>query len=123
MSLNTNKRNDDQLTDETDGSAYEGVEVAAGCVDVGLHPGTVLPSRQTAEEDGLPDHDLSTHTEPSKVFTYGTKRSPLLAGGQTCPLHVKILSLALLVHQLRYIDPIIMCEGGCRWTQKPAGNY
>lgn len=47
-----------QRTNEADRSAYEGVEVAASGVDVGLCPCATLPPRQTAEQDGLSNHYL-----------------------------------------------------------------
>lgn len=47
-----------QCTNEAYGSAYEGVEVATSSVDVGLGPGTALPPRQTAEQDGFSNHYL-----------------------------------------------------------------
>lgn len=45
-------------TDEADGSADEGVEVAAGCVDVGLGSGAAVLLGQAAKQDGFPHHDL-----------------------------------------------------------------
>lgn len=45
-------------TNEADGSAYEGVEVATGSVDVRLGPGAAVLLGQTAEQDGLSDHYL-----------------------------------------------------------------
>lgn len=45
-------------TNEADGSAYEGVEVATGSVDVRLGPGAAVLLGQAAEQDGLADHYL-----------------------------------------------------------------
>lgn len=53
-----NKRAAAGRTDEANGSADEGVEVAAGCVDVGLGSGAAVLLGQAAEQDGLPHHDL-----------------------------------------------------------------
>lgn len=47
-------------TDEADGPADEGVEVASSSIDVGLSIGAAALPRLTAEEDGLSHHDLST---------------------------------------------------------------
>lgn len=55
-----------QCTNEADGSAYEGVEVAAGSVDVGLSSGAALLLGQTAEQDGLSNHDLITQKDTVK---------------------------------------------------------
>lgn len=57
-SLQKEERKKNKCTNEADGSAYEGVEVAACGVDVSLSPGTALPPGQTAEQDGLSNHDL-----------------------------------------------------------------
>lgn len=47
-----------RCTNEADGSAYEGVEVATGSVDVRLGPGATVLLGQTAEQDGLSNHYL-----------------------------------------------------------------
>lgn len=47
-------------TDEADGPADEGVEVASSSIDAGLSIGAAALPRLTAEEDGLSHHDLST---------------------------------------------------------------
>lgn len=47
-------------TDEADGPADEGVEVAPSSVNVGLSGGAAAPPGLTAEEDGLSHHDLTT---------------------------------------------------------------
>lgn len=47
-----------KCTNEADSSAYEGVEVATGSVDVSLGPSTTIPPRQTAEQDGSSNHYL-----------------------------------------------------------------
>lgn len=45
-------------TNEADGSAYEGVEVASSSINVGLGSGAAVPPGLTAEDDGFPNHDL-----------------------------------------------------------------
>lgn len=55
-------------TDEADGSAYEGVEVAAGSVDVRLGPGAAVLLGQAAEQDGLADHYLEAQRYNSRLM-------------------------------------------------------
>ena len=54
-------------TDKPDYSSYEGVEVAAGGVDVGLRPDPVLPPGETAEQDPLSDHYLTKRDKRAAV--------------------------------------------------------
>lgn len=58
ISFHTFTQKINKYTNEADGSAYEGVEVATSSIDVGLSSGTTVPPRHTAEQDGLSDHYL-----------------------------------------------------------------
>lgn len=48
-------------TDEADSSAYEGVEVTAGSVDVSFSSNATFSPGQAAEQDDFSDHDLKKH--------------------------------------------------------------
>lgn len=54
-------------TNEADGPADKGVEVASSSINVGLSSGAAAPSGLTAEEDGLSHHDLTAEGSHIKL--------------------------------------------------------